>query len=96
MQHTEFECDFSEEAALHNSCLLQHHGYDLASALRLQQHSSLAPGSKFKAVQILHQLCHGHPLWQRLQQYLTDGVDYSRATITDDVRLSNLTSAIKQ
>ena len=96
MQNTDFAFEFSEEAASQNSRLLQRHGYDLARALQQQQHSPLAPGSEFKAVPILHHLCHGHPLWQRLQQYLSDGVDYSRATITDDVRLSNLTSAIKR
>ena len=96
MQNTRCEFEFSEKATLHNGRLLQHHGYDLASTLQQQQHSPLAPGSEFKAVQILHQLCHRHPLWQRLQQYLTYGVDYSWATITDDVRLSNLTAAIKR
>ena len=96
MQNTDFAFEFSEEATSQNSRLLQHHDYDLARALQQQQHSPLATGSEFKAVPILHHLCRGHPLWQRLQQYLSDGVDYSRATITDNVRLSNLTSAINR
>ena len=96
MQNTRFKFEFLEKAALHNGRLLQHHRYDLASTLQQQQHSPPAPGFEFKAMKILHQLCHGHPLWQCLQQYLTGGVDYSRAMITDNMRLSNLTSAIRR
>ena len=81
---------------MHNGRLLQHHGYDLTSALQQQQHSPLAPGSEFKAVNTLHQLCYKHPLWQRLHQYLTDGVDYSRTMITDNMGLSTLMAAIRR
>ena len=68
MQSTMFKFEFSEKAALHNDHLLQHHDYDLPSALQHQQHSPLTVGSEFKAVDILQQLCKGHPLWERLQQ----------------------------
>ena len=61
MQNTRFKFEFSEKAALHNGHLLQHHGYDLASALHQQQYSPLPPASEFKAVKILHQLFHWHP-----------------------------------
>ena len=61
MQYMRFEFEFPKKAALHNGRLLQHHRYDLASPLQQQQQFPLALGSEFKAVKILHQLCHGHP-----------------------------------
>ena len=96
MQSTMFKFEFSKKAAPHNDLLLQHHDYDLASALQRQQHSPLTPSSEFKAVDILQQLCQGHPLWGHLQQYLTDGVDYSQSMIPEDMRLSNITAAINR
>ena len=89
MQSTMIKFESSEKAALYNDCLLQHHDYDLPSALQHQQHSPLTPSSEFKAVDIMQ-----HPLWDHLQKYLTDGVDYSPAMITEAMRLSNLTAAI--
>ena len=77
MQCTMFQFEFLEKAASHNDRMLQHHGCDLASTLQHQQHSPLTPGSEFKDMNILRQLCQGHPMWERLQQYLTDGVGYS-------------------
>ena len=66
---------------LHNAHLLQHHGYNLASALQHQQHSPMTPSSKFKAVDILQQLC-------QEQQYLNVRVDYSQSNIPEDMCLT--------
>ena len=66
MQSTMFKFEISKKAALHNDRLLQLHDYDLANALQHQQHPPLTAGSEFKDVNILQQLCKGHPLWERL------------------------------
>jgi hypothetical protein len=85
-----FRFEWSLAAADHNLDILRQHGGDLARALQAQPFSTLSLGSEFRPVHILEPLCGRHPLWPRVRQYLTTGVECPLLPLAEPDRLRDL------
>jgi len=68
---------------------------DLERALQSQPFSSITYGSEFRPVPILVPLLGQHPLWPRVREYLTNGVEHPLRPISEVECLHDLSRMLK-
>ena len=72
-QKSEFKFHWTPGAASHNWSILETYQLDHHRALLGQAGSSLTFGSELRSIELLQPLLQDHPLWPRLQRWLTQG-----------------------
>lgn len=92
----QFCFEFTLSAAKHNLAVLSQYEMDLDRAIRSQPFSAMTYGSEFRPTTILAPLFGRHPLWSRVQEYLTNGAEHPLRPITEEERLRDLRLAIKR
>lgn len=85
----------SEEAAERNWMVLKKYDKNLGVALEAQSNSPLGYGSEFRSAATLRPLLRLHPLWDRLERILQQGVDFPLEELPNDVRKRDLLEAIE-
>jgi hypothetical protein len=71
--------------------VLQSYDLDLHKALlQAQPFCSLTTGSEFRVTSVLEPLCHFHPLWPHMKQWLTEGARYPLHLISEIDHLTDL------
>ncbi len=75
-QKPEFSFHWSSLSAKTNWEVLQSYDLDLHKALWAQPFCSLTTGSEFWLTSVLKPLCHFHPLWPWVKQWLMEGTQY--------------------
>ncbi len=89
-QKPEFSFRWTDLAARKNYEILQLYDMDIEAALSAQPFSALTVGSEFRPVPVLEPLLYFHPLWNRVKQWLTFGVQYPLRPIPDEDRTIDL------
>jgi hypothetical protein len=83
--------DASEEAARHNSGLLQACHYDITRFLAKHQDSTLAFGSEFRPLEQLQTILGGHPTFPFYKDVLAQGIPFHFCQkLSEDQRLDKL------
>jgi hypothetical protein len=95
MQKPEFSFCWSPLSAKTNWEVLQSYDLDLHKALQAQLFCSLTNGSKFRPTSVLEPLCHFHPLWPCVKQWLTEGARYPLRPISEINHLTDLQANYK-
>ena len=91
---SDFKFTLSQEAAKHNSQILEKHDYDLEKATKAYPNSIISPGSELRPLSHLELLIGHHPNFKRLEQNLTHGVDYPIDNLDEDTRQEELEKQI--
>lgn len=87
----------TQEAAEHNTKILEEHSMDFDWFLRGQQETTLAYGSEFRPVEQLRLVLGNHPLFAELETILTKGMDYRfETTIPEAKRLEEVSAMIQR
>lgn len=74
--HPPFKFSLTPDAAAHNSAIIQKYDYNFPSTIaHTTPGTQLAPGSEFRPVGDLDELCHHHPLWPRARRLISEGCD---------------------
>ena len=94
LQQPEFHFTWSQEAAIHNWACLTKYNLDLNKALAHQRNTPLEFGSEFRSIELLQPLLEYHPLWHRVHTWLTQGVQYPLAPISESQRQVDLRLAL--
>lgn len=89
-QRPSFSFRFTKLVAKTNWERLQSFNMDLGLALQDEPYSTLTTGSEFHPASVLEPLCHYHPLWPRVKQYLTTGVAYPLEPLPESDRVADL------
>ena len=82
------------EAAEHNWNILQRHGGNLVATLAAYPNSPLGYGSEFQPPAILAPLLNRHPLWDRMNNELTNGSEWDLEPISEEDRIADLQEAL--
>ena len=70
-----FKFEINKETAEHNWKILSKFS-DLGEALKSQEKTALGYGSEFRSTILLEKIFKYHPLWNRLQNILKNGVEF--------------------
>jgi hypothetical protein len=68
--------------------------YNLGLALKAQRDSPLGPGKEFKLPDVLQLVFGLHPLWQRMEDFLTHGSKWLLVEISEEEQINNLNNAL--
>jgi hypothetical protein len=85
----EFKFKLSEEAMKHNLAVLEKYNYNLGQALNAQGDSPLGPGKEFKPPNALQSVFSLHPLWKRMEDFLTHGSKWPLVKISQEEQVNN-------
>jgi hypothetical protein len=82
------ECMFAptETAAIHNSAVLERHGFNYTNVMRAQQGSIVWYGSEFRSWKLLKKICHTHEFWPHMRPVLSGGGSFPLKEIDDTSR----------
>ena len=69
-----FKHELSNQAADHNSGILEKHGCDLSRLIAAHPNTEISPGSEFRNPSVLQPLLKNHHLWDYIQDSLCHGV----------------------
>jgi hypothetical protein len=69
---------------------------DLHQAIQDQPFLAMTIGSEFQLATILELLLHYHPVWNRFRRWLTDGITYPLAPISEEDCLTDLHTNIQR
>jgi hypothetical protein len=86
----EFTFCWSTAAARTNLEILRGYDMDISWALLSQPFSTLTMGSEFRPIYILDPLCRYHPLWSRVREWLTTGIEYPLDVLPERDQLEDL------
>jgi hypothetical protein len=70
--------------------VLEKYDYDLGRALNAQRDSPLGPGEEFKPPDVLQLVFGLHPLWKRMEDFLTHGSKWPLVKISKEEQVNNL------
>ncbi|KAL7526102.1 hypothetical protein ACHAWF_006679, partial [Thalassiosira exigua] len=82
----EFKFDFSQEAADHNSSILEKYDFDLEKAIKAQPFSTTSMGSELRPPNQLDLLYKHHPNHDNLLAIATKGAEYPDQPLSDSDR----------
>lgn len=91
---SQFQFEMTKKAASHNWDRLQKHR-NLGEALEADGNSPLKYGSEFRDPKFLEPLLKRHPLWPRLKDTLTYGVQFPLEIVPYDVRREDTKEALE-
>ena len=91
-----FRFDIGEDSANHNWNLLVENNFDLDKLLNAGHRSVTSFGSEFKCTEKLRILFGGHYRWSKLEQLLTNGVDFPLTKLDDRTRRMDLDVAFRR
>ena len=93
-QATEFQFEWSSTAATHNWSILEQYGLNFQQALEAQPISAVTPGSEFRPVSKLAHFLSEHPLWPNCSRWLTTGVEFPLAPLSEEDRMQDLEATL--
>jgi hypothetical protein len=88
--------EFSMEAAIHNSKILETYGYDLTKAIEAEGFSHLSMGSELRPLNQLRPLIGHHPYFHELEEMISNGISYPAPDLPEDTRVQQLKAQIKK
>ena len=90
-----FRYELSDEAAAHNSSILERFNFDLTRVIAAHPNTEIAYGSEFRQVQVLEPLLHRHPYWPYLKSSLQKGLRFKFKKLAEKDRLADLEQALE-
>jgi hypothetical protein len=91
-----FKFELREEAIKHNLAVLEKYDCSSEQALNAQRDSPLGPGKEFGPPDILRSVFGLHPLWNRMEDILSNGSKWLLADISEESRASDLQTSYLQ
>lgn len=91
-----FSSEYTYEAALHNSKIIEEHQYDLEKTLDNQQGTSFSMGSEVRPQQQLEILLHHHKNFSRFAMNNKEGISYPFKPLDEETRLELLQKQLKK
>jgi hypothetical protein len=92
--HPEFSFEFTDNGAAHNLEVLRKYNLDLGKVLKAQQDSPLGNRKEFKPPSVLQQVFGLHPLWNRMEAFLSEGSKWPLAEISKNEQQQDLVNAL--
>ena len=90
-----FSFEYTHEAAIKNSLILEKHGYDLEKAFAAQQDTIVTYGSEVRPTTQLEPLLHNHPNFERFKSNMTHGISCPLNDIPEETRIEEMQKTIK-
>ena len=88
---SDFRFDFTEEAAIHNSKLLEAADFDFTKAIQSQtRFTTLSMGSELRPTAQLDSLLSHHPNYQQFHHNTINGIDYPAPDLDEETRIKDL------
>jgi hypothetical protein len=91
----EFKFELTMAAAKKNYLMLGKYYFDLAAAIAANKTSPMGYGSEFRKPDVLQPLLSMHPLWLKLEDILTNGVQYPLKPLEEELRVKDLKLALE-
>jgi hypothetical protein len=91
----EFMFKLTSEAAERNFMILKKYNFDLAMAIEAQKSSPQGYGSQFQSPKTLQKIFASHPLWQRMEHLLIEGLKWPLTELSKRDRIEDLNEALQ-
>jgi hypothetical protein len=91
----EFMFELTSKAAERNFMILKKYNFNLATAIEAQKSSSLGYGSEFQPPKTLQKIFTSHPLWQRMERLLIEGLKWPLTELSKRDRIEDLNKGLQ-
>jgi hypothetical protein len=85
-----FHFEYTQEAALHNTIVLQHCNFNMNLAIQAQKSSQVYYGSEFNPPDTLAKILENHPLWKYTKSILSTGASFPLHPIPNKIRKNDI------
>jgi hypothetical protein len=90
LQLSGFRFERSQDAATHNTLLLQSHNFDTNAATQSTPNTVLTYGSEFKPSHLLAPLLQRHHHWPKIKNIIDNGMSYPLRDISEQDRIADI------
>ena len=96
MLRQKFRFENTEEAAKHNADQLKRSKWDFVKAMENEEGTMLQVGSEFRHTQVLEPLWGKHKHWQKIKEFIDNGITYPLEPISTETQKEDLKHMVER